>query len=179
MNANPALSRGLPLPAVCRLGPIAILFEYVFGIRADVPTGTLTWDIRQLEGHGVLRYPFGDQGVLHLQVASRRSAEENPRVYVRSTVPLKLVLQWGKTCNPEGGVRVDRSGTPLGPLHQRTIELRANMTVNESEGPPAYTPTHALRRLVVPDRPSDSPKGADPISLEEGNQAAAPTAHGK
>jgi hypothetical protein len=34
------------------LPPVAVLFEYVFGLRPDVPTGALTWDVRLLEGQG-------------------------------------------------------------------------------------------------------------------------------
>lgn len=42
------------------LGPIAVLFEYVFGLRPHVPTRTLVWDIRLLDSFGVKRYPFGE-----------------------------------------------------------------------------------------------------------------------
>lgn len=42
------------------LGPIAVLFEYVFGLRPHVPSRTLVWDIRLLDAFGVKRYPFGE-----------------------------------------------------------------------------------------------------------------------
>ncbi len=79
------------------LAPVAGLFEYVFGLRADAPNGRLLWDVRLLGGHGVRGYPFGRDGVLDLSCAARRSAGEEPRLEVRSTVPLELVVRWSGT----------------------------------------------------------------------------------
>ena len=76
------------------LAPVAGLFEYVFGLRADAPDGRLLWDVRLIEDHGVRRYPFGVEGVLDLSCASRGSAREEPRIEARSTVPLELVIRW-------------------------------------------------------------------------------------
>lgn len=81
------------------LAPVAGLLEYVFGLRADAPNGRLLWDVRLLEEHGVGSYPFGSEGVVDLACAARGSADEEPRVRARSTVPLTLVLRW------EGGQR--------------------------------------------------------------------------
>jgi hypothetical protein len=76
------------------LAPIAGLFEYVMGLRADAPSGRLHWDVRLLENHGIDNYPFGKNGVLDLSCAARSSATEEPEIQVRSTVPLKLVVRW-------------------------------------------------------------------------------------
>jgi glycogen debranching enzyme len=76
------------------LAPIAGLFEYVFGLRADAPSGRLFWDVRLLESHGVRGYPFGKDGVLDLSCATRSSTTEEPEIKVRSTVPLELVIRW-------------------------------------------------------------------------------------
>jgi hypothetical protein len=76
------------------LAPVAGLFEYVFGLRADAPSERVLWDVRLLEGHGALRYPFGRDGVLDLSCGARDSAGEEPRIEVRSTVPLELVVRW-------------------------------------------------------------------------------------
>jgi hypothetical protein len=76
------------------LAPIAGLFEYVFGLRADAPSGRLLWDVRLLESHGVRRYPFGKDGVLDLSCVPRDSAGEEPEIQVRSTIPLELVVRW-------------------------------------------------------------------------------------
>lgn len=81
-------------------------------------------------------------GTLNLQVLPRTNHDENPKVLVQSTVPLRLVLQWGKSADPVGGQTVDRSKQPMAPLHQRIIALEANMTVNEAKSDPAYTPAH-------------------------------------
>lgn len=85
------------------LGPVAGLFEYVFGLRADVPNGRLVWDVRLLEGHGVRRYPFGAGGVLDLSCAPRSSATAEPRVTAASTTELDLLVRWDggeKTLRP-------------------------------------------------------------------------------
>jgi hypothetical protein len=76
------------------LAPVAGLFEYVFGLRADAPSGRLLWDVRLLESHGVHGYPFGREGVLDLSCEARMSAEQEPEIQVCSTVPLELVIRW-------------------------------------------------------------------------------------
>jgi glycogen debranching enzyme len=86
------------------LGPVAGLFEYVFGLRADVPNRRLVWDVRLLEGHGIRRYPFGREGVLDLSCGPRTSTAEEPRVEARSTVPLEVLVRW------DGGERTLRRG---------------------------------------------------------------------
>lgn len=75
------------------LSGISILLEYILGIRADVPSGRIIWNIRQCERHGVLRYPFG-KGYVDLLCEARGSAECKPPVTVRSTVPLTLTVYW-------------------------------------------------------------------------------------
>ena len=76
------------------LAPVAGLFEYVFGLRADASVGRLLWDVRLLESHGIHGYPFGRDGVLDLSCAARGFAGEEPEIQVRSTIPLELVVRW-------------------------------------------------------------------------------------
>ena len=76
------------------LAPIAGLFEYLMGLRADAPSGRLLWDVRLLESHGIDNYPFGKDGVLNLSCAARSSPTEEPEVDINSTVPLELVVRW-------------------------------------------------------------------------------------
>jgi hypothetical protein len=86
------------------LPPVAVFFEYVLGLRADVPRRKLTWDLRLTDAHGVRRYPFGLDGVLDLECTARGSVREKPVVTIRSNVALMLELVW------EGGreeLRVD------------------------------------------------------------------------
>ncbi|WP_206098597.1 MGH1-like glycoside hydrolase domain-containing protein [Paenibacillus montanisoli] len=88
------------------LAPIAVLFEYVFGLRAAASGAKLVWDVRVLEEHGIERYPFGNEGLLDLKCAARTAATDKPDIQVSSNVPLTLVLRW------EGGeeaVRVPAS----------------------------------------------------------------------
>jgi glycogen debranching enzyme len=76
------------------LGPIAVLFEYVFGIRADVPKNQIVWDVRLLEEHGVKQYPFGTDGLLDLHCESRESENEEPQITVTSNVPVTIFVRW-------------------------------------------------------------------------------------
>jgi hypothetical protein len=59
-----------------------------------VRAGLLVWDVRQLEAHGVERYPFGRDGWLDLSCEARTSAAARPRVTVKSSVALRLELRW-------------------------------------------------------------------------------------
>ena len=76
------------------LPPVAVLFEYVFGLRPNVPTNTLVWDVRLLEEHGVTQYPFGEGGILDLSCAERKSVEEKPVITVQTNVPVLLEVHW-------------------------------------------------------------------------------------
>ncbi|MEK7767444.1 MAG: glycoside hydrolase, partial [bacterium] len=76
------------------VGPVAVLLEYVFGLRPDVPRGELLWDVRLREEHGVHRYPFGRSGSLDLVCHARASLREAPRIEARSSVPLTLRVIW-------------------------------------------------------------------------------------
>ena len=76
------------------LGPIAVLLEYVLGIRADVPQNQIVWDVRLLEEHGVKQYPFGTDGVLDLYCACRNSGEAEPQITVKSNVPVSILVHW-------------------------------------------------------------------------------------
>ncbi|HEV8246245.1 MAG TPA: hypothetical protein VGP93_10780, partial [Polyangiaceae bacterium] len=76
------------------LPPVAVLFEYAFGLRPDVPTQRLVWDIRLLEEHGVRRYPFAVQGLLDLKCRSRASREDKPDIEISSNVGFELDLRW-------------------------------------------------------------------------------------
>ena len=107
------------------LGPVAIFFEYVLGIRADVPGGKLVWDIRQLERHGVRRYPFGAAGLLDLECEPRASVGEAPIVRISSSMPITVVLRWGKGAATTGGVAPNRTGVPRAPMHEHVVKLIA------------------------------------------------------
>ena len=74
--------------------PIAVLFEYILGLRSDAVRGILAWDVRRTDEHGVTRYPFGPDGSVDLIAEARASADEKPRVRAKSNVPLKLQLRW-------------------------------------------------------------------------------------
>ena len=76
------------------LTPTAILFEYLFGLRPNVPERRLIWDVRLLEAHGVERYPFGTEGLLELRCAARTQAREKPIITIKSNLGLRLEIIW-------------------------------------------------------------------------------------
>lgn len=78
------------------LPPITVLFEYVFGLRPDVPSGKLVWDVRLLDAHGVSRYPFGADGILDLHCAKRKSLSEEPEIQARANRAVELVVMWSR-----------------------------------------------------------------------------------
>lgn len=75
------------------LVPIAVLLEYVLGLRPDAQHGVLVWDVRQTARHGVERYPF-DGALLDLVCQARPDAQTEPAVTVKSPIPLQLELRW-------------------------------------------------------------------------------------
>jgi len=80
------------------VGPVAVFLEYVLGLRPDVPAGKLIWDVRLTEAHGVKRYPFGPRGTLDLYATRRKNPSDEPRLDVKSNMPLTLEMRWaGKT----------------------------------------------------------------------------------
>jgi len=76
------------------LPSVAVLFEYVFGLKPDVPNGKLTWDVNLLEAHGVKQYPFGKEGLLDMQCAARSAMTEKPAIQVQTNIPLNLEILW-------------------------------------------------------------------------------------
>ncbi|WP_157261085.1 MGH1-like glycoside hydrolase domain-containing protein [Paenibacillus wynnii] len=76
------------------LSPIAMLFEFVFGLKPDVPNSKLIWDIRLLEEHGITSYPYGREGVIDLRCDERDTPEQAPVITASSTVSVTLVVRW-------------------------------------------------------------------------------------
>ncbi|MCL2361621.1 MAG: hypothetical protein FWC73_07400 [Defluviitaleaceae bacterium] len=76
------------------ISPIAVLFEYIFGIRASAHENMLVWDVRRLEAHGVDNYPFGISGVLNLACKTRQSESEEPEIAITSNIPLDVMVKW-------------------------------------------------------------------------------------
>ena len=76
------------------LTPTAVLFEYVLGLRPNVPERRLVWDVRLLEEHGVKHYPFGVDGLLDLRCTARTRATERPSITVTSNIALMLEIVW-------------------------------------------------------------------------------------
>lgn len=71
-----------------------MLFEYVFGLHAIVPSNILVWRVKLLQAHGVQRYPFGNNGQVSLRCAARNSEEEKPEVAIESSFEVEVVIKW-------------------------------------------------------------------------------------
>ena len=82
------------------ISPITILFEYVFGLRPNVPERELLWDVRLLEEEGVSHYSFGKDTLLDLNCAQRKTEQEEPVITAKTTKDLTLRVKWA------GGERV-------------------------------------------------------------------------
>lgn len=77
------------------LGPISVLFEYVFGIKPDAQNRKIKWYIQLLEKHGIRKYPFGANGELTLMCNARSSQNEKPQLLIESSIPFELEIIWG------------------------------------------------------------------------------------
>lgn len=75
------------------LSPISVLFEFVFGIRANVPENKITWDLRLTEPHGIENYPFGKDGVVTLRCEGWDNG--SPKITFESNIPITLEVTWG------------------------------------------------------------------------------------
>lgn len=80
------------------LFPISILYEYIMGIKSDPVHGKLRWDVRLLEEHGIVDYPFGNHPIT-LRCQARASLDEEPVVTIESDVPVQVELCWGNGCS--------------------------------------------------------------------------------
>ncbi|MBB5637801.1 hypothetical protein HDF26_000870 [Pedobacter cryoconitis] len=76
------------------LVPISVLFEYVFGLRPDVPENTVIWDVRLTDKFGVKKYPFKESGLIDFWCNSRKKNTDRPKIKVHSNVPFVLKLIW-------------------------------------------------------------------------------------
>ena len=76
------------------LVPITVLFEYIFGIRPNVPANTLLLDVRLTDEYGVKQYPYGKTGVLDILCKKRNTDIEKPSINIQTNVPLKIIVKW-------------------------------------------------------------------------------------
>jgi hypothetical protein len=74
--------------------PIAVLFEYIFGLTQSAASNRLTWHVWLTEEHGVRRYPFGPAGMLDLKCNARNSPLDRPSFEIHSNIPFTLEVIW-------------------------------------------------------------------------------------
>lgn len=75
------------------LAPISIMIEFVFGIKADPINKKITWIINRLEKHGIRGLRLGDT-IVDLICDQRSSADEKPKIQIRSEVPVEVEMIW-------------------------------------------------------------------------------------
>lgn len=90
------------------LVPINVLFEYVFGIRANVPENELTIDVNLLDEYGIINYPFGSNGKINIVCKKRKNTSQKPDVLITTNLPLKVVLKWSGG-NLKSNIKVGQS----------------------------------------------------------------------
>ena len=76
------------------LVPVAVLFEAIFGLKANQVQKTITWDIRLTEEHGIEKYPIGKDGILNLKCDKRSAANQKPVLQISSNTELTLNYSW-------------------------------------------------------------------------------------
>lgn len=77
------------------LAPISVLFEFVLGVRADVPNNIITWDLNRTERHGITKYPFGADNEVDLLCKARLSAFDEPVITVTAKKPVTVLVRYG------------------------------------------------------------------------------------
>lgn len=76
------------------LPAIAVLMEYVFGIRPNVADNRIVWHVNLLEEHGVRQYPFDTDGFLDLNCAARTTADEKPIITATGNKAVEIEIKW-------------------------------------------------------------------------------------
>ena len=77
--------------------PISIMLECLFGILPKEKDGYIEWHINRTERHGISRYPFGNDGVVELISEKRNSPDEEPKITIKSNIPIKVKVIFGGT----------------------------------------------------------------------------------
>ncbi len=75
------------------LAPINVMFEYVFGIQADMAENKIVWRVNLTDEHGIENYPFGDTTIT-LIAAKRNNKFEEPEITVKSDKPITIEVYW-------------------------------------------------------------------------------------
>ena len=73
--------------------PVAVLFEYVFGIQADAKNHEIVWRVNLTERHGIEQYPF-DGLFVDLLCEAREDASAEPVITVKCDSPVRVRIIW-------------------------------------------------------------------------------------
>lgn len=78
--------------------PITILIEYIFGIQSSADKNEIVWHVNELDRHGVKNLPFGVGASVTLICEKRDSADELPKITVKSDkkITVRVIYSDGK-----------------------------------------------------------------------------------
>lgn len=74
------------------VGPIAMLYENLLGLDADIPARRVTWTVRLTDEHGVNNFHMGVLGKADFKIEKRNSTDDPIRGTVRADQPLTLAI---------------------------------------------------------------------------------------
>jgi len=92
-SANPGNPAKADYVGWAGLGPVSVLFEYVFGIISDAVNRKITWRVNRLEKHGIMRLPLGNFTV-DLICEKRENDAEEPKISIKSERPVTVEVIW-------------------------------------------------------------------------------------
>lgn len=76
------------------ISAINVLFEFVFGIKPNVPKNQIVWNINLTSRHGIRNYPFSNGNRIDLICEERKNEEIEPEVQIKSNISFTLKLLW-------------------------------------------------------------------------------------
>ncbi|WP_194928697.1 trehalase family glycosidase [Pseudactinotalea sp. HY158] len=84
------------------LAPIALLIENVIGIQADVPSGTIEWDLTRTDRNGLENLSLGEAGSLSMIADARASSTSETRICFEGDLssPFTVDVRFGEAVTP-------------------------------------------------------------------------------
>ena len=75
------------------LAPVAVLIEYVLGIKGNMKDKKIVWDVNLTCRHGIKKYPLTDGETIDLYCEARKSEDEKP-VITKSGADIDVFINW-------------------------------------------------------------------------------------
>lgn len=107
------------------LVPVAVLFEFIMGIRSECDKNELYWNIRLQEEHGVERYPFGSDNTLSLKSERWTDESDSLTLEIDCEKELTVELSW------KGGVTRKNLSKGKNKIKLSSGEMKKEKRVNK------------------------------------------------